>query len=82
MSYRRTRRISLYLGIAWLCYLAFVIVVRSAEISLGSVQPEAVALVGGILAIPGVALTIVAISGTAIYDFISGRKGTAANLAK
>jgi len=81
MSFRRTRRISLYLGIAWLCYLAVVIVIRGAEIPLGSVQPEAVALVGGIIAIPGVILTVIAIGGTAIHDYFSSRKNTPANLA-
>lgn len=82
MSYRRTMRVSLYLGVAWLCYLAVVIVIRGAEISLGSVQPEAVALVGGIFAIPGLILTLIAIGGTAIYDYVSSRKNTPPNLAK
>jgi len=62
--------------------LAFVIVVRPAERPLGSVQSWAVALVGGITAIPGLILTIIAIRGAGIYNCISSRKRTAANLAK
>ena len=44
MKHRITKRVSIYLGAAWLCLLAFVVTVRATGLALGSVQPEAVAL--------------------------------------
>ena len=82
MSYRGTLCIPPYRGVAWLCLLAFVIVVRSSGIPLGRVQPEAVALVSGIMAIPCVILTTLAIGGSGIYGCFFSRKSTAPNLAK
>ena len=44
MTYRKTRRVSIYAGIVWLCLLAFVTIIRVANLELGRVQPEAVML--------------------------------------
>ena len=43
MAYLKTKRVSKYAAVTWLCLLAFVVVVRAANLPLGSVQPEAVA---------------------------------------
>ena len=44
MAYPKTKRVSKYAVIVWLCLLAFVIIVRAANVALGNVQPEAVML--------------------------------------
>ena len=44
MTYSKTKRVSKYAAIAWLCLLAFVVIVRAANLPLGNVKPEAVAL--------------------------------------
>ena len=44
MTHSKTKRVSKYAAIAWLCLLAFVVIVRAANLPLGNVKPEAVAL--------------------------------------
>ncbi len=39
-----TKRVSKYAAIVWVCLLAFVVVVRAANLSLAGVQPEGVML--------------------------------------
>ena len=40
-----TKRVSKYLAITWACLLVFVVLVRGFSLTLGSVKPEAAALV-------------------------------------
>ena len=44
MTCSKTKRVSKYAAIAWLCLLAIVVIVRAVNLPLGSVQPEAVML--------------------------------------
>ena len=44
MAYVKTKRVSKYAAIIWLCLLAFVVIVRAANLALGTIQPEAVML--------------------------------------
>ena len=44
MAYVKTRRVSKYAAAIWLCLLAFVIIIRAANLALGTIQPEAVML--------------------------------------
>ena len=44
MTHSKTKRVSKYAAVAWLCLLGFVVIVRAANMPLGSVQPEVVAL--------------------------------------
>ena len=44
MTCSKTKRASKYAAIAWLCLLAIVVIVRTVNLPLGSVQPEAVML--------------------------------------
>ena len=78
MSFRKTKRVSIYLGIAWLCLLAFVIIVRAGNIALGSVLPEAVALTFMMTLPFTLGLTGAAIGGTAAYEYFAGRGRAAA----
>ena len=43
MTHSKTKRVSKYAAVAWLCLLGFVVIVRAANLPLGNVQPEAVA---------------------------------------
>ena len=45
MTCSKTKRVSKYAAIAWLCLLAIVVIVRAVNLPLGSVQPEAVMLI-------------------------------------
>lgn len=78
MTFRKTRRVSIYLGIAWACLSAFVIIVRAANIALGSVQPEAVALTFMMTLPFTLGLTGAVIGGTAAYEYFAGRGRDAA----
>ena len=73
MSFRNTKRVSKYAGIAWLFLVAFVVIVRVANQPLGSVQPEAVALTFMMTLPFTLGLTAAIIGGTAAYDFVVGR---------
>ena len=44
MTSRNTQQVARYAGIAWLLLLALVIIMRTANPPLGSVQPQAVML--------------------------------------
>ena len=44
MTCSKTKRVSKYAAIAWLCLLAIIVIVRAVNLPLGSVQPEAVML--------------------------------------
>ena len=74
-----TKRVAKCAGIAWLCLLVFVFVVRAANLSLGSVQPEAVMLTF-IMTLPfTVVVTVVVVGGTAVVERRSVRNRTGAN---
>lgn len=45
MSCRITKRVSVFLGVAWLFLLFFVIIVCAANIETGGVQPGAMAFI-------------------------------------
>jgi hypothetical protein len=81
MTFRKTKRVSTYAGIAWLCLLAFVIIVRATNVALGSVQPEAVALTFMMTLPFTLGITGAVIGGTAAYDYFSGRSRAGANPA-
>ena len=44
MTHRKMKRVLKYAAIFWVCLAAFVVIVRGANLALGTVQPEAVAL--------------------------------------
>ena len=73
MTFRNTKRVSIYLGIAWLCLLAFVFIVRGFSIALGNVQPEAVALMFMMTLPITLGVTGALICGTAAYEYFAGR---------
>lgn len=73
MAYRNTKRVSKYAGIAWLLLLAFVIIVRVADLALGSVQPEAVVLTFMMTLPFTLGITGAVIGGTAVYDYFASR---------
>ena len=81
MSYRNTRRVIKYAGIAWLCLLAFVIIVRATGLPLGRVQPEAVMLTFMMTLPFTVGVTFLAVSGTAIVERLADRQRSGANPA-
>ena len=82
MTFRNTKRVSIYLGIAWLCLVAFVIVVRGFSIALGSVQPEAVALTFMMTLPLTLGITGALIGGTAAYEYFAGRGRAAAETSE
>lgn len=73
MSFRNTKRVSSYAGFAWLFLVAFVVIVRIVNLPLGSVQPEAVALIFMMTLPFTLGLTGAIIGGTAGYDYFVGR---------
>ena len=79
MSFRNTKRVSKYAGIAWLVLVAFVIIVRVVNQPLGSVQPEAVALTFMMTLPFTLGLTGAIIGGTAGYEYFFGRSRASAN---
>ncbi len=81
MSYRNTRRVSRYAGFAWLFLVAFVIIVRVVNQPLGSVQPEAVALMFMMTLPFTLGLTGAIIGGTAAYEHFTGRSRRRADTA-
>ena len=81
MSFRNTKRVARYAGIAWLILVAFVVIVRVVNQPLGSVQPEAVALTFMMTFPFTLGLTGAIIGGTAAYDYFSGRSRASANSA-
>ena len=81
MSYRNTRRVIKYAGIAWVCLLAFVIIVRVASLPLGSVQPEAVMLTFMMTLPFTLGATFLAVGGTAVIERLSDRQRSGANAA-
>ena len=81
MSFRNTKRVARYAGIAWLILVAFVVIVRVVNQPLGSVQPEAVALTFMMTLPFTLGLTGAIIGGTAAYDYFSGRSRASANSA-
>ena len=72
MTFRYTKRVSRYAGIAWLFLLALVILVRAANLSLGSVQPEAVMLTF-MMTLPFTLGITAAVVGAAARAYFSGR---------
>ena len=83
MSYRNTKRVSKYAGMAWLCLVAFVVIVRVANVALGSVQPEAVMLTFMMTLPFTLGITVLVIGVTAIVEYLAGRwhRGAGANPA-
>ena len=83
MSYRNTKRVSKYAGMAWLCLVAFVVIVRVANVTLGSVQPEAVMLTFMMTLPFTLGITVLVIGVTAIVEYLAGRRhrGAGANPA-
>ena len=79
MNFRNTKRVSRYAGIAWLLLLALVILVRAANLALGSVQPEAVALTFMMTLPLTLGITGVVIGAAAARDCLSGRGRAPAN---
>ena len=83
MTFRRTKRVSIYAVVAWLCLLAFVVIVRATNVALGSVQPEAVMLTFMMTLPFTLGITVLVIGGTAIVEYLAGRRhrGAGANPA-
>ena len=81
MTFRRTKRVSIYAVVAWLCLLAFVVIVRATNVALGSVQPEAVMLTFMMTLPFQIGLAVVVIGLTALVDYLSGRSKARANPA-
>ena len=81
MNYRTTKRVAKCAGIAWLGLLVFVIVVRAANVALGSVQPEAVMLTFMMTLPFTVVVTVLVIGGTAVAEHRFGRNRAGANPA-
>ena len=81
MTFRNTKRVARYTGFAWLFLLALLIIVRAANLALGSVQPEAVALTFMMTLPFTLGITGAVIGGTAAYDYFSGRSRAGANPA-
>ena len=74
MTFRNTKRVSRYAGIAWLLLLlALVIIVRATNLALSSVQPEAVMLTYMMTLPLTLGITAVVIGGAAPRDYFSGR---------
>ena len=81
MTFPKTKRVSIYAGIAWLCLVAFVVIVRVVNVPLGSVQPEAVALTFMMTLPFTLGLTGAVIGSVAAYEYFSGRSRASANSA-
>lgn len=81
MSFRNTRLVSLYAGIAWLIVVAFLIIVRVINQPLGSIHPEGLVLTFVIFSPLTLGLTGAAIGGTAAYDYFTGRSRARADSA-
>ena len=79
MTFRNTKRVSRYAGIAWLLLLALVIIVRATNLALGSVQPEAVMLTFMMTLPFTLGITAAVIGGAAARDYFSGRGRAPAN---
>ena len=73
MSFRNTRRVSLYAGIAWLLVVAFLIILRVINQPLGSVHPEGLVLTFMMTLPFTFGLTGAVIGGTAAYEYFNGR---------
>ena len=73
MTYRNTRQVSGYAGVAWLFLLALVILVRAANLALGSVRPESVVLTFMMTLPFTLGITGVVIGAAAARDCLSGR---------
>ena len=73
MTFRNTKRVSRYAGIAWLLLLALVIIVRATNLALGSVQQEAVMLTFMMTLPLTLGITAVVIGAAAPRDYFSGR---------
>ena len=81
MTFRNTKRVARYAGIAWLFLLAFVIIVRATNLALGSVQPEAVMLTFMMTLPFTLGITGAVIGAAAARDYFSGRGRAPANPA-
>ena len=81
MTYRNTKRVSRCAGFAWLFLLAWVILVRAANLPLGSVRPEAVLLTFMMTLPLTLGITGVVIGAAAARDYFSGRGRAPANPA-
>ena len=81
MTSPKTKRVSIYAGIAWLCLVASVVIVRVVNVPLGSVQPEAVALTFMMTLPFTLGLTGAVIGCVAAYEYFSGRSRASANSA-
>ncbi len=81
MTFRNTKRVSMYAGLAWLFLVAFVVIVRVVNQPLGSVQPEAVALTFMMTLPITLGLTGAVIAGVAAYDYFSGKSRSGTNPA-
>ena len=79
MNFRNTKRVARYAGFAWLFLLAFVIIVRAANLALGSVQPEAVVLTFMMTLPLTLGITGVVIGAAAARDYFSDRGRAPAN---
>ena len=79
MTFRNTKRVAKYAGIAWLLLLALVIIVRATNLALGSVQPEAVMLTFMMTLPFTLGITAAVIGGAATRDYFSGRGRAPAN---
>ena len=80
MTFQNTKTVSRYAGIAWLLLLGLVIIVRAANLPLGSVQPEAVALTFMMTLPLTLGITAVVIASAAARDYYSGRRRARTNL--
>ena len=79
MNFRNTKRVARYTGFAWLLLLALVIIVRAANLALGSVQPEAVVLTFMMTLPLTLGITGVVIGAAAARDYFSDRGRAPAN---
>ena len=79
MTFRNTKRVSRYAGIAWLLLLTLVIIVRATNLPLGSVRPEAVVLTFMMTLPFALGITGVVIGAAAARDRFSGRGRAPAN---
>ena len=73
MKYRRTKRVAISVAVVWLCLLIVAIVVRIANVEIGSVQPEAVVLIFMMTLPFQLVLMAVIVGAVALIDRSSGR---------
>ena len=79
MNFRHAKRVARYAGFAWLFLLAFVIIVRAANLALGSVQPAAAVLTFMMTLPLTLGITGVVIGAAAARDYFSDRGRAPAN---